>query len=111
MKTVLWLVALGLVSVDVSQAQQPKIPHIGYLTAASSPPYDYRSAEGKRDRLPYLAAELVRLKTEIIVADGAGPSLAAKKATSMIPIVMTSTGNPVGYGLVASLARPGGNVT
>jgi putative ABC transport system substrate-binding protein len=72
---------------------------------------EYRSAQGKRDGLPHLAAELVRLKMDIIVADGAGPSLEAKKATSTVPIVMTSTGHPVGYGLVASLAQPGGNVT
>jgi putative tryptophan/tyrosine transport system substrate-binding protein len=120
-----------LANTDFAEAQQPKIPRIGYLTAASSGPYEpllqglrelgyvdgqniameYRSAEGKRDRLPYLAAELVRLNMEIIVADGAGPSLEAKKATSTVPIVMTSTGDPVGYGLVASLAQPGGNVT
>ena len=66
---------------------------------------------GKRDRLPDLAAELVRLKVDIIVADGSAPSLEAKKVTSTIPIVMTSSTDPIGLGLVASFARPGGNVT
>jgi putative ABC transport system substrate-binding protein len=71
----------------------------------------YRFAEGKRERLPELAAELVRLKVELIVVP-AGPSvLAAKGATTTIPIVMTNPADPVGEGMVASLARPGGNVT
>src|SRR5262245_634043 len=114
------------------QAQPPKIPRIGYLTAAdSSRPYqaflqglrdlgyvegrniaiEYRSADGNRERVPDLVAELVRLKVDVIVADGAGPSQDAKKATSTIPIVMTSSGDPVGIGLIASLSHPGGNVT
>ena len=114
-----------------ADAQQRKIPRIGYLTAAGSAPsqaflqglrdlgyvesqninIEYRSADGKRDRVPDLAAELVRLKVDIIVADGSGASTESKKATSTIPIVMTSSTNPVETGLVASLARPGGNVT
>ena len=114
------------------EAQQPtKIPRIGYLTLAGPSPsqallqglrdlgyvvgqniaIEYRSADGKRDRLPDLAAELVRLKVDIIVADGSGPSLEAKKATSTIPIVMMSSTDPIGNGLIGSLARPGGNVT
>jgi putative ABC transport system substrate-binding protein len=113
-------------------AQLPtKIARIGYLTVAGSSPnqallqglrelgyvegqniaIEYRSAGGKRDRIADLAAELVRLKVDIIVADGTGPSLEVKKATSMIPIVMTSSTDPIGNGLVASLAHPGGNVT
>ena len=72
---------------------------------------EYRFAEQKADRLPELAAELVRLKVDLIVATGVQASLAAKRATNTIPIVMTNTGDPVGAGLVASLARPGGNVT
>jgi ABC-type uncharacterized transport system substrate-binding protein len=72
---------------------------------------EYRFAEQKLERLPELAAELVRLKVDLIVASGGPTPLAAKKATSTIPIVMTSATDPVGAGLVASLARPGGNVT
>jgi putative tryptophan/tyrosine transport system substrate-binding protein len=73
---------------------------------------EYRFAEQKTERLPELAADLVRLKVDLIVASGGTPSsLAAKSATTTIPIVMTNPGDPVGSGLVASLARPGGNVT
>jgi putative ABC transport system substrate-binding protein len=72
---------------------------------------EYRYAEGKQNRLPDLAAELVRLKVDIIVAQSTETVLAAKSATSTIPIVMTNSADPIGSGLVASLARPGGNVT
>ncbi len=72
---------------------------------------EYRFAEQENERLPELAAELVRLKVDLIVVAGNAPALAAKKATTTIPIVMTNTADPVGAGLVASLARPGGNVT
>jgi len=72
---------------------------------------EYRFAEQKRERLPELAADLVRLKVDLIVASGGPTPLAAKKATTTIPIVMTTSPDPVGEGLVASLARPGGNVT
>ena len=72
---------------------------------------EYRFAEQKTDRLPELAAELVRLKVDLIVVSGNPTALAAKSATTTIPIVMTSPADPVGAGLVASLARPGGNVT
>jgi putative ABC transport system substrate-binding protein len=73
---------------------------------------EYRFAEGKgSDRLPELAAELVRLKVDLIVVTGGPAGLAAKGATMTIPIVVTSSVDPVGEGLVASLARPGGNVT
>jgi putative ABC transport system substrate-binding protein len=73
---------------------------------------EYRYAEGKGDtRYPELLSDLIRLKVDVIVADGSGPSRAAKKATSTIPIVMTTSTDPIGQGLVASLARPGGNVT
>ena len=72
---------------------------------------EYRYADGRLERLPALAEELVRLKVDIIVTDTAAPARAAKKATSTIPIVMVSAGNPVQSGLVASLARPEGNVT
>src|SRR5262249_42395073 len=72
---------------------------------------EHRFAEQKLERLPELAADLVRLKVDLIVVTGAPPALAAKKATTTIPIVMVTAGDPVGAGLVASLARPGGNVT
>src|SRR4030095_10882028 len=72
----------------------------------------YRFGENKGpERLPALAAEWVRLKVDLIVATGGPPALAAKGATTAIPIVMVTPGDPVGQGLVASLARPGGNVT
>src|SRR5947208_12290062 len=113
-------------------AQQPKkIPRIGYL-GAGSPPVDkaflqglrdlgyiegqniaieYRFADGKNERLPGLAAELIDLKVAVIVTAGTPAAVAAKQATSMIPVVMAIVADPVGEGLVGSLARPGGNVT
>jgi putative ABC transport system substrate-binding protein len=72
---------------------------------------EYRFAEQKNERLPELAAELVRLKVDLIVTSGGTTPLAAKGATTTIPIVMTNSPDPVGEGLVASLGRPGGNVT
>jgi putative ABC transport system substrate-binding protein len=72
---------------------------------------EYRFAQQKSDRLPELAAELVRLKVDLIVTSGGPTPFAAKNATSTIPIVMTNSVDPVGTGLVASLARPGGNIT
>ena len=72
---------------------------------------EHRFSEGKTDRLPELAAELLRLKVDLIVGSGNAAPLAAKKATTTIPIVMTNTADPVGAGLVAGLGRPGGNVT
>ena len=72
---------------------------------------EYRFAEGHYERLPELAAELVRSKVDLIVTHGTPGSLAAKRATTTIPIVMTSVGDPVATGIVASIARPGGNIT
>jgi len=72
---------------------------------------EYRFAEQKNERLPELAADLVRLKVDLIVTAGGPTPFAAKKATTTIPIVMTTSTDPVGEGLVASLARPGGNIT
>jgi len=127
------LVAVMLLAVGViAEAQQAgKIPWIGYLAGSGSGPspafiqglhnLDYiegkniaivfRTAEGKSERFSDLAAELVRLKVDIIVTNVTSGALAAKKATSTIPIVMTSSTDPVGTGLIASFARPGGNVT
>ena len=72
---------------------------------------DYRYAEGRVDRLPDLAAELVRLRVDLIVSEGTQGPAAAKNATETIPIVMINPRDPVGTGLITSLARPGGNVT
>jgi putative tryptophan/tyrosine transport system substrate-binding protein len=119
-----------------AEAQQAeKLPRIGYLSG--SPPsaiaerieafrqglrelgymegknivIEWRSAEGKSDRLPALATELVHLKVDVIVTAGPLVTRAAKEATSTIPIVMAQDPDPVGNGFVASLARPGGNIT
>src|SRR4029077_2387830 len=119
-----------------TEAQQPtKIPRIGYLIVAfpsTSPArteafrqslrelgyvegknivIEYRYAEGKRDRLPALAGELVRLKVDVIVTAPGGGTPAPQDATVTIPIVMGFDSDPVGNGFVASLARPGGNIT
>jgi putative ABC transport system substrate-binding protein len=72
---------------------------------------EYRSAEGKLERLPALAAELIALKVDVIVASGTLAALAAKQATRTLPIVFSPAGDPVGSGLVTSLAMPGGNLT
>jgi putative ABC transport system substrate-binding protein len=120
----------------LTEAQQPtKIPRIGYLSpnSRSSNParieafrqglhelgyvegknivIESRDAEGKLDRLSQLAAELVRLKVDIIVTSSPAPTRAAKQATVTIPIVFAQDGDPVASGFVASLARPGGNIT
>jgi putative ABC transport system substrate-binding protein len=72
---------------------------------------EYRWGEGRAERYAEIAAEFVRLKVDVILAGGTEPAIAAKQATSVIPIVFPTAGDPVGSGLVASLARPGGNVT
>jgi ABC-type uncharacterized transport system substrate-binding protein len=119
-----------------ANAQQPgKLPTIGFLGAATQPAVshwtvaferrlrelgwvegrtiaiEYRWAEGRQDRFAEIAAEFVRLKVNVIVTYATAPTIAAKQATSVIPIVFATAGDPVGTGLVASLARPGGNVT
>jgi ABC-type uncharacterized transport system substrate-binding protein len=73
--------------------------------------FEYRFAENKIERVPELAAELVRLKVDLILTSANPPALAAQKATSTIPIVMMGVADPLALGLVASLARPGGNIT
>ena len=133
------IVALALTFVFggvVAQAQQPtKIPRIGFLTAGSPSTIparieafrqglrelgyvedknmviEWRFGEGKLDRLPALVAELVRLKVDVILSAGAAVTRPAKDATRTIPIVMAQDTDPVGNGFVASLARPGGNIT
>jgi putative tryptophan/tyrosine transport system substrate-binding protein len=72
---------------------------------------EYRSAEGRDDQFPGLADDLVRLKVDLIVTRGTPAALAAKNATGTIPVVITGLADPVGQGIVASLARPGGNIT
>ena len=130
------LTTVLLVTFSSAEAQQPtKIPRIGYLNATSpstSPArieafrqglrelgyvegknivIEIRHAEGKLDRLPSLAAELVRLKVDIIVSVGPATTRPAKEATSTIPIVMAQDNDPVATGIIASLARPDGNIT
>jgi putative ABC transport system substrate-binding protein len=119
-----------------AEAQQPKkVPRIGYLGAVSPSAVsarteafrqglrelgyvegkniviEWRSSEGKQDRLPSLVAELVRLKVDVIITAGPQSTRAAKEATVTIPIVMAQANDPLGNGFVASLARPGGNIT
>ena len=86
------------------------LPELGYVEGKNLI-VERRFAEDRLDRLPRLAAELVSLKVDVIWTVGTLAPLAAKRATSTIPIVMIAAGDPVGSGLVASLARPGGNVT
>jgi ABC-type uncharacterized transport system substrate-binding protein len=93
------------------EAFRPELSKLGWIEGKNIT-IEYRSAENKGpERLPELAADLVRLKVDLIWVSGITAALAAKKATTTIPIVMTSVVDPVGAGLVASLARPGGNVT
>ena len=83
---------------------------LGYVEGKSFV-IEYRSADGRDERFPSLAAELVRLKVDLILTRGTSATLAAKNATGTIPVVITGVGDPVGQGVVASLARPGANVT
>ncbi len=120
-------------SFDVFSQQPGKVWRIGFLSTRSGPDtfleafheqlrvlgyvegrnlvFVYRWAPGKEHRLPELAAELAQLKVDVILAASTEPAVAAKRATSTIPIVMATASDPVSTGLVASLARPGGNVT
>jgi ABC-type uncharacterized transport system substrate-binding protein len=94
----------------LSEAFRQELSKLGWIEGKNIA-IEYRFSEQKRERLPELAADLLRLKVDLIVTIGEPPALAAKKATTSIPIVMANAGDPVGSGLVASLARPGGNVT
>ena len=118
-----------------AHAQQPKLPTIGFLGPLTSSAMsrwtaafvqrlrelgwiegrtiviEYRWGEGRSERFPEIVAEFVRLKVSVIVTGGTAAVIAAKQATSVIPIIFGSVADPVGTGLVASLARPGGNVT
>ena len=130
------LCSMLLAPCSSAQAQQPtKVPRIGYLSGGSlsSQLYrheafrqglrelgyvegkniviEWRFAEGKLDRLPALAAELVRLKVDVVITGGEAATRPVKEATATIPIVMTQDDDPVGTGFVTSLARPGGNIT
>jgi putative tryptophan/tyrosine transport system substrate-binding protein len=136
-KTIVFLlVGLPLASVHLTEAQQPKkTPRIGFLLAPSRSAVsesldsfrkglrdlgylegqniviEYRYAEGKFDRLPDFAADLVRLKVDVIAAGGSPAIQAARDSTRTIPIVMTGLTDPVAWGVIASLDRPGGNIT
>jgi putative tryptophan/tyrosine transport system substrate-binding protein len=94
----------------VVDALRQKLRELGHVEGENIA-IEFQWAEGQDDRLPSLAAELVRLKPDVIVTTGTPGTLAAKQATSTIPIVFASSGNPVNAGLVATYARPGGNVT
>ena len=133
--SILLVMVLLALAVTAEAQQAKKVPRIGYLNAVSPSNrsdriealrqglrelgyvegknilIESRYAEGKLDRLPALAAELVRLKVDVIVTSGPLPTRATKETTSTIPIVMALDSDPVGNGFVASLARPGGNIT
>jgi ABC-type uncharacterized transport system substrate-binding protein len=128
--------ALAFLAVSLAGAQSPsKVPRVGFLeggVAAAGTPFleafrqglrehgwiegqnivlEVRSAEGKYERLPELVAELLRLKVDVLATSSTPASLAAKQATTTVPIVIGRVADPVGSGLVATLARPGGNIT
>jgi putative tryptophan/tyrosine transport system substrate-binding protein len=130
-----FLLAALVLGFDSAEAQNARIPRIGFLVASSSSAFaarnqafqqrfrelgwmdgkniatEYRYADGNRDRLPDLAAELVRLGVDVIITIGPADTRAAKQATAKIPIVMAADSDPVETGFVATLARPGGNIT
>jgi ABC-type uncharacterized transport system substrate-binding protein len=97
-------------SAALLEAFRQELSKLGWIEAKNIT-IEYRFAEQKRERIPELVAELVRLRVDLIVVTDGPTALEAKKGTTTIPIVMTSSGDPVGEGLVASLARPGENVT
>jgi len=108
---------IGYLSPDTASAQKQwaaafvrRLRELGWIEG-STITFEYRWADGNPDRLSELAAELVRLKVNVILTSSTPGTIAAKRATAVIPIVFAATGDPVGAGLIASLARPGGNVT
>jgi len=127
------LLPLVILATPLAATAQParKVPRIGFLSDTPGPYAEafrqglrergyiegetiaiaYRWQEGRHERLPDLVAELVQLRVDVLVPVGTQPSRAAKQATSTIPIVMAQVGDPVGSGLVTSLAKPGGNMT
>ena len=133
--TIILIIALLVAPLAAEGQQPPRIFRVGYLGSTQLSPNDpqwdgfirglreqgyterqnlaieYRSAEGRNENYPTLATELVRLKVDVIVAHSAPATVAAKQATTTVPIVLLNVADPVGVGLVASLARPGGNVT
>ena len=132
---IMFILTVGLLAAPLVAEAQPagKIPRIGVLRTGAPPDpnveafrqglrelgyvegqtvtLEYRWAEGRADRLPRLATELIAARVDVIVTAGEAAILAAQRATTRIPIVFTSTSDPVGSGLVVSLARPGGNIT
>src|SRR5439155_10973789 len=94
----------------VDEAFRQGLRDLGYIEGQNIT-IEYRHADNQHDRLPALAAELVRLPVDILVTAGENAARAAQQATRTIPIVLAAGGDPVGWGLVASLARPGGNLT
>jgi len=133
--SILFVVGLLAVVVTAGAQQSKKVPRIGVLATGTPSSmeevldpfrqrlhelgyvegknivFEYRWGEGNIDRLPVLAAELVRLKIDVIFVNSTPPAMAAKGATTTIPIVVTGLSDPVATGLVSSLARPGGNIT
>jgi putative ABC transport system substrate-binding protein len=132
-KTFVWILAtLFLTTVSPAQAQQPKIPRIGFLSSTDNRfsfeqfrlrirdrghiegkniVIEYRTAEARQDRIPGLVAELVQLKVDVLVSTSQRAIEIAKQATKTIPIVIVINADPVATGIVDSLARPGGNIT
>src|SRR5207244_11935651 len=132
---VLVILLMFCVGALLADAQQSTVPRVGFLAGGSPPAFQHlieafrhgmrergyidgqnfvievRAAEGRFDRLPGLAADLVRSKVAVIVVGATSPLRAAKDATNAIPIVIAGVGDPVGTGYVASLERPGGNIT
>src|SRR5882724_7642988 len=127
-------VAGALLAAPLAAAAQTRVYRVGFLSQASPLPpgepgffqpalralgyiqgqnliLEFRYAEGRNERFPSMAADVVGLKPDVIVADSTPAAIAAKRATTVIPVVFVNVSDPVGTGIVASLARPGGNVT